>query len=79
MARLPGGQSINLARFVTVHLKILVVDAALDGAERIATIADELGHEVTIAQDGIEAVEHYRTADSDLIFMAVTLPGLDGI
>lgn len=62
-----------------MRLKILVVDAARDAAAQIATIAGELGHEVTIVQDGIEALEHYRTADPDLIFMAVTLPGLDGI
>jgi len=62
-----------------MRLKILVVDAVQDNAERLGQIVRQLGHDVTIARDGVEAVEHYRSAETDLIFMAITLPGLDGI
>src|SRR5690606_3006270 len=37
------------------------------------------GYEVTKAEDGIEALEKYRTQPWDLILLAVMLPRIDGI
>lgn len=59
--------------------KILVVE----DEEKIARLLElELefeGYEVTKAEDGIEALEKYRTQPWDLILLDVMLPGIDGI
>ena len=59
--------------------KILVVE----DEEKIARLLElELefeGYEVTKAEDGIEALEKYRTQPWDLILLDVMLPGIDRI
>lgn len=39
----------------------------------------KLGHEVTVANDGQEAVEIYQTVSVDLILMDVQMPKMDGL
>lgn len=59
--------------------KILVVE----DEEKIARLLElELefeGYTVTKAEDGIEALEKFRTGEWDLILLDVMLPGIDGI
>lgn len=59
--------------------KILVVE----DEEKIARLLElELefeGYQVTKAEDGMEALEKYRTETWDLILLDVMLPGIDGI
>jgi CheY-like chemotaxis protein/anti-sigma regulatory factor (Ser/Thr protein kinase) len=62
-----------------MHLKILIADDKPANVELLQSVADELGHQVVIARDGLDAVEKYQTTEPDLIFMDVMMPELSGI
>jgi signal transduction histidine kinase len=48
--------------------------------QKVATLnLNNLGHQVTIANNGKEAVEQFENGDYDLIFMDVQMPLMDGI
>lgn len=59
--------------------KILVVDDSRDGAESMAEMLRLLGHEVRIANDGIEAIERAEAFRPELILMDVGMPRLNGL
>ena len=60
-------------------LKILVVDDQEGIRYLLDIIARDAGHEVIMAQNGLEGVEMCRTHDPDLIFMDIRMPIVDGI
>lgn len=64
---------------VTKRLTILVVDGSHADVRQLQAVACELGHEVIVAGDAVEAIETYRTAPPDLIFLDIETPGLGGI
>jgi two-component system chemotaxis response regulator CheY len=57
---------------------ILIVDDDLPLLENTAYLIETLGHEVVTAQDGVEAVEVYKSARPSLTFMDVKMPKQDG-
>ena len=60
------------------YAKILVVDDYSDTAESTATWLKQLGHEVEIALDGIEAIEVARGQQPEYVLLDLCLPRLDG-
>ena len=42
-------------------------------------LMDKLGHTLTIAKNGIEAVKWLRSSSFDLVFMDIQMPEMDGI
>lgn len=58
--------------------KILIVEDDLDIQELLQNFLQEAGYEVSIANDGIEAVSLFSTAHYDLILLDVMLPKIDG-
>lgn len=62
-----------------VPRRILVVDDNADSLESTAMLLGLMGHQVTTAVDGLDAI---RTADAfrpDVILMDIGLPKLDGL
>jgi signal transduction histidine kinase/DNA-binding response OmpR family regulator len=59
--------------------RILVVDDNADAADSLAHILRLAGHQVTTANNGLEAVQHARQNALDVIFMDVGMPGIDGV
>lgn len=57
---------------------ILVVDDEKNIREMIREYAEFLGHSVTEASDGMDAVEICREHDFDIIIMDVMMPKMDG-
>ena len=58
--------------------KILIVEDDLDIQELLQNFLQEAGYEVSIANDGVEAVSLFSTVHYDLILLDVMLPKIDG-
>ena len=63
---------------VLLMAKILIVEDDLDIQELLQNFLQEAGYEVSIANDGVEAVSSFSTAHYDLILLDVMLPKIDG-
>lgn len=60
-------------------LNVLVVDDDRDFAESLADALELVGHEVTLAFSGEDAVNIFEENDFDITFMDVKLPGKNGV
>ena len=59
--------------------KILIVDDAEFLRLRISKMLVGEGYEVFEAENGLKAIEIYRTNKPDLVLMDVTMPEMDGL
>ena len=59
--------------------EILVVEDNEDVGHFAETLLSELGHSVTLATSGEEALELTRARDFDLVFSDVVMPGMGGL
>ncbi len=57
---------------------ILVAEDSLTNEKLIRVLLERMGHEVTVAHDGIEAVEATQEQHFDLIFMDMQMPRMNG-
>lgn len=73
---------LNSSRFAerggTVMAKILIVEDDLDIQELLRNFLQEVGYEISIAADGVEAVSLFSAERYDLILLDVMLPKIDG-
>lgn len=60
-------------------IRVLVAEDDEVNAKAARTILEQLGCFVDIATDGMQAVEHFRDRDYDLILMDWQMPRMDGI
>ena len=60
-------------------LSILVVDDDMDNAMSLAELFEMEGHRVQVVHSGEAAIEAYRTAQFDIAFMDVMMPGKNGV
>lgn len=58
---------------------VLVVDDDHSIRELMRLYLKSLGHNVLLAEDGVEALEYVQTYTLDLILLDVILPGMDGL
>jgi signal transduction histidine kinase len=58
--------------------RVLVVDDNVDAAESLAMLLRLNGHEVTIAHDGIRALEAAHEEKPSVVLLDIGLPGMDG-
>lgn len=58
---------------------IMVVDDSKTIRNIMALILQKLGHQVVMAASAMEALSTLTTVVPDLIFLDVTLPGMDGL
>lgn len=61
------------------RLRILVVDDDRENADSLVELFSMEGHEVEVAYNGAQAIERYLSADYDVAFMDVVMPGLNGV
>jgi signal transduction histidine kinase/ActR/RegA family two-component response regulator len=59
-------------------LRVLLAEDNLVNQRVAARFLQRLGHEVTVAIDGREAIQHWERQPFDLIFMDVQMPEMDG-
>jgi CheY-like chemotaxis protein len=60
-------------------LQLLVVDDNADAAMAFAALLELGGHRVQTAANGLEAIEKVQKLALDVIFMDVSMPGMDGL
>ena len=60
-------------------MRILVVDDEPQITRVLRTSLQSNGHEVTVAQDGVEALAEFMKAEPDLVITDLAMPGMDGI
>jgi len=60
------------------ELRVLVVDDNVDAAQALGRLLELLGHRVTMAYDGVEALAAADALRPDLVLLDIGLPGMDG-
>lgn len=60
-------------------LRILLAEDNLVNQRVAMTMLSKMGHQVTLASNGVEALERWRQGDFDLILMDVQMPEMTGI
>jgi signal transduction histidine kinase/DNA-binding response OmpR family regulator/HPt (histidine-containing phosphotransfer) domain-containing protein len=86
LAAVVGGAEIHGGELVTRHsvreeqarCSILVVDDVEINRELLRITLEKQGHRVTMAENGQEAVDQFKSCRFDLIFMDMQMPILDG-
>lgn len=61
------------------QLKVLVVDDNLDLAKILNIYLEDAGYEVTVAYNGVDALEAFKSGYFDAVFLDVKLPDMSGI
>jgi PAS domain S-box-containing protein len=61
------------------HLRVLLAEDNLVNQRLAVALLQKAGHSVTLACNGLEAVEAWRRGTYDLILMDVQMPVLDGV
>lgn len=60
--------------------RILIVDDAIFMRMKLKDILEKNGYEVVAeAQNGIDAIEKYKSEKPDLVTMDITMPEMDGV
>jgi CheY-like chemotaxis protein len=60
-------------------MRTVIVEDNQDGAESLAAVLEDLGHEVSIIADGARAIDACPGLEPDVIFIDLVLPGTDGL
>lgn len=58
--------------------KILIIEDDIDIQELLRNFLQEVGYEISIANDGMEAISLFSTIHFDLILLDIMLPKIDG-
>lgn len=77
----PDGQSTSVNdtnERATEARRILVADDNRDSADSLAMLLEMLGHEVSLAHDGVEALETAKSSKPELVFMDLGMPRMNG-
>lgn len=60
-------------------LDVLVADDHPINRKYLALVLASMGHRYVLCDDGLQAVEHARTGQFDVVLMDIHMPGLDGL
>jgi two-component system KDP operon response regulator KdpE len=60
-------------------MRILIVDDEPQITRVLRTSLQSNGHEVTVAQDGVAALEQFMKSQPELVITDLAMPGMDGI
>lgn len=61
-----------------IQRRVLVVDDNRDGADALKMLLESMGHLVSVAYDGIAALEAFERMRPDLVLLDLVLPGMSG-
>jgi CheY-like chemotaxis protein len=63
----------------SLSLRILLAEDNLVNQRVAMTMLIKMGHQITLATNGLEALQQWRQSDFDLIFMDVQMPEMTGL
>jgi signal transduction histidine kinase/CheY-like chemotaxis protein len=63
----------------SLSLRILLAEDNLVNQKVAMTMLGKMGHRITLATNGLEALEQWRQSDFDLILMDVQMPEMNGL
>lgn len=77
----PVARAVPLKNAVpkTARLRVLLAEDQPVNQKLMRAVMEQLGHDLTIANNGIEAVEAVRKDTFDIILMDIQMPELDGV
>jgi PAS domain S-box-containing protein len=75
----PHGSNEDKNRNYLAGLKILLAEDGKVNQQVAVGLLQRNGHEITVANDGLEAVDAINQGDFDLILMDVQMPNMDGL
>lgn len=59
-------------------INVLAIDDSRTIRELVSHALNSSGFSVTVAEDGVEGVEVFQTADADVVITDINMPRLDG-
>jgi len=59
--------------------KVLIVDDSAFLRSRLCKLLGEHGYQTIQAEDGVQAVDMYRTERPDVVLMDITMPNMNGM
>lgn len=61
------------------RLKILLVEDNILNQRIVTLTLKKFNHEVTIANNGVEAIDHFKERNFDVVLMDIMMPVMDGL
>lgn len=77
-ATLETVEHVESSRWRFPSSELLVVDDALENRELLKLLLEDLGLTVTLAEDGLQAVNAVKDKSFDLVLMDIQMPVMDG-
>lgn len=74
-----GSPAVAASEALTARLRILLVEDHAVNQKLASTILSKWGHDVTIANNGQEAIDHFLGGGWDLILMDMQMPVMGGL
>lgn len=71
--------SLRTTAVKPIHRRILLVDDNLNGLAARKTVLEELGHKLTIASSGKQALEIFKEHKFDLVVTDYRMPHMSGL
>ena len=71
--------AVRISDASSPSLRILLAEDNLVNQRVAMTMLGKMGHRITLATNGLEALEQWRQSDFDLIFMDVQMPEMTGL
>jgi chemosensory pili system protein ChpA (sensor histidine kinase/response regulator) len=76
----PAKGSSTVVPFVAPQLpRVLIVDDSLSVRKSLSQLVGDVGYEISVAQDGLEAVEILRKQGADLVLTDLEMPRMTGL
>jgi CheY-like chemotaxis protein len=63
----------------SIHGRILLVDDNVSGSSARKTVLEELGHKISVASSGADALEQFSQHRYDLVVTDYKMPRMDGL
>jgi len=76
--RAPPGRHTLQRKTRNTMAKLLICDDSLFQRRKLKHLFEEQGHEVTVAEDGEDALRKVESATPDLLLCDLLMPTLDG-